>query len=239
MGKDLRKKLCLMIFTLGAVLTLTGCFGSKKEAVEKEIEAIAAVRAAGVEAQAAAPADTKGSGVQAASESGSEETTSTAAAETKKAAGKDESIRVMTGTVKDAGTSTVTVVSERYPDGVIFSKEDAVTQFENGLLLDQEITLFYLGEIKNGNASEVTVQFIRDKRDKDSECQAAMISGKVVSVGMSAITIETEDGKSISFEQDPKPVNLTGGPLEGDTVTILYSYHDEGGDGAVVPELIR
>ena len=236
MVKDLKKKLCFVILTMGAVLALAGCTGSKKEAVEQEI---AAALTSGAQMQAAAQADVKAAGIQAVSENASEESTSPAVAETKKPEEQDESFRVLTGSVKDAGTNTVTVVSDRYPDGVTFSKENAVTQFENGLLLDQEITLFYQGEIKNGDTSETMVQFIRDKRDKDNECQAAVISGKVISVGMSAITIETEAGKSISFEQDPKPVNLTNGPLEGDAVTILYSYNDEGGDGAVVPELIR
>lgn len=235
MAKGLKKKICLVILAAGAVLTLAGCSGSKKEAVNQEI---AAVGTAGLEEPAAAvAAEANVAELQTVSEGIAEG--STAAAETKKADAQDASIRILTGKVTDAGTGTVTIMSERYPGGVTFSKEDVVTQFENGLLLEQEITIFYQGEIENGSAAEVKVQFIRDKRDKDNECQAVVISGKVVSVGMSAITIETEAGKTISFEQDPKPVNLTNGPVEGDTVTILYSYNDEGGDGAVVPELIR
>ena len=54
---------------------------------------------------------------------------------------------------------------------------------------------------------------------------------------MSVITIKTGAGTEVSFEQEPKPVNLTSGPLEGDKVTIFYS-HKPGGT-IYVPELIQ
>lgn len=148
-------------------------------------------------------------------------------------------VGMITGTVKDAGMSTVVITNQKYPEGITFLKEDAATGFAEGLLADHEITIFYSGEIKDGDASGVTVELLRDKRDGDDTSEAAKVSGTVVSIGMSVISIETEDGKIISFEQDPKPVNMAEGPVEGDKVTIIYSYQDESNEGAVVPELIR
>lgn len=54
---------------------------------------------------------------------------------------------------------------------------------------------------------------------------------------MSVITIKTGTGTEVSFEQEPKPVNLTSGPLEGDKVTIFYSHKP--GETIYVPELIQ
>lgn len=146
----------------------------------------------------------------------------------------EEEIGMMTGEVKDAAMNTLVVANEQYPDGIEFSKEDAAVSLSDGLVLDEEVTVFFRGTLKKGAA--LTAELVRDKRDGDEDCEAGLISGEVLGIGMSAVTIRTEDGKEISFEQDPKPVNLTEGPAEGTKVSIFYSCKK--GEQWYVPELI-
>lgn len=152
---------------------------------------------------------------------------------------KGEMIHLLSGVVTDAEADTVTIRSGRYPDGITFSKGSAALGLTSELAAGKEITVFYRGEISNGDTSGVTPELLRDKREGDEEAQAAMATGEIISIGMSVITIETADGKNISFEQDPKPVNTTKQTVEGDLVTIIYSYQDEAREGAVMLELIK
>lgn len=149
----------------------------------------------------------------------------------------EDEISIFCGTVKDAGMNTVVVANKDYPDGVVFAKEDAAVSLADGLLLDHEVTVFYRGKIDLSASSGVQAELVRDPREGDKDCQAGVVSGEVLGVGMSVITIKTKSGTEVSFEQDPKPVNLTGGPLEGDTVTIFYSHKQ--GETIYVPELIQ
>ena len=89
------------------------------------------------------------------------------------------------------------------------------------------------------SSSGVKAELVRDPRDGDKDCLAGVVSGEVLGVGMSVITIKTGTGTEteVSFEQEPKPVNLTSGPLEGDKVTIFY-YHTPRLT-IYVPELIQ
>lgn len=149
----------------------------------------------------------------------------------------EDEINIMCGTVKDAGMNTVVVANEEYPDGVVFAKEDAAVSLTGGLAIDHEVTVFYRGEIKLEDSKPVHAELVRDPREGDKDCLAGVVSGEVLGVGMSVITIRTEEGTEVSFEQDPKPVNLSEGPVEGDDVTIFYS-HKKGGT-IYVPELIQ
>lgn len=146
----------------------------------------------------------------------------------------EEAVGMFTGTVKDAAMNTLVVANSSYPDGITFSKEDAAVSLADGLKLDQEVTVFYRGGLKEKEA--MTAELVRDKRDGDETGEAGVISGEVLGIGMSAVTIRTKEGKEISFEQDPKPVNLTEGPQEGAKVSILYSCKK--GEQWYVPELI-
>lgn len=150
-----------------------------------------------------------------------------------------DTVNIINGVVTDAAADTVTITTGKYPEGITFLKANAAGGLGEELAAGQEITIFYRGDIKDGETSGVTAELLRDKRDGDEEAQAAMATGKIISIGMSVITIETADGKNISFEQDPKPVNTTEGPIEGDQVTMIYSYQDEAREGAVMLELIR
>ena len=147
---------------------------------------------------------------------------------------------ILTGTVEDAAMNTIVVANDQFPDGVTFSKEDAAVSLEDGLLLDEEVTVFYLGTLagdgKLEDGSVPAAQLVRDVREGDEERQAGIVSGKVLGMGMSVLTIRTADGQEISFEQDPKPVNLTDGPADGEEVSVLYS--NEKDIPWYVPELI-
>ena len=123
--------------------------------------------------------------------------------------------------VKDAGMNTMVVANKEYPDGVVFAKEDAAVSLADGLLLEHEVTVFYRGKIDLSSSSGVKAELVRDPRDGDKDCLAGVVSGEVLGVGMSVITIKTGTGTEVSFEQEPKPVNLTSGPLEGDKERIM------------------
>lgn len=238
-----RYTLTLAILILGTVSLLSGC--AKKQASGESASA-AVTASSGGSAEAGATvngsAPSKGSN-QTSGRAESSEPETAAPTLPEKPEGRPvegEAVHVICGTVKDAGMSTVTITSKAYPDGITFLKDDAATSFSEGLLLDHEITVFYSGEIKDQDTSKVAVELLRDKREGDENCQAAMISGKVLGVGMSALLIGTEDGRELGFEQNPKPVNLTEGPNEEEQVTILYSFpKGKQLEGDLVPELIR
>lgn len=149
----------------------------------------------------------------------------------------EDEINILCGTVKDAGMNTLVVANEEYPDGVVFAKEDAAVSLTGGLAIDHEVTVFYRGEIKLEDSKSVHAELVRDPREGDKDCLAGVVSGEVLGVGMSVITIRTEEGTEVSFDQDPKPVNLAAGPVEGDDVTIFYSHKQ--GETIYIPELIQ
>lgn len=239
-----RHTLALTVLLLGTVGLLSGC--AKKQTASGESASAAVTASSGAAAEAGATADGDAASKESAQTSGPADSSESKTAEPtlpEKPEGRPvegQEVHVMCGTVKDAGMSTVTVTSKAYPDGITFLKEDAATSFSEGLLLDHEITVFYSGEMRDQDSSKVTVELLRDKREGDENCQAAMVSGKVLGVGMSALLIGTEDGRELGFEQNPKPVNLTEGPNEEEQVTILYSFpKGKQLEGDLVPELIR
>lgn len=225
--KNIKKYLGMAVLVSLAAMTIS-CDGKSEAAVKNETTETVQIQAA------AAAID-----VQSATQPVIQETTIATVVKAETLSEADSILlHVISGTVTDAGTGTVTIKTDRYPEGVTFSITDVATGLSEGLLVDQEITVFYRGDIRGGDASGVAAELLRDKREGDVEAQAAEVTGKVSEIGMSVISIETTDGRYLSFEQNPKPVNMTTGPLEGDTVTILYSYQDEGQEGAVAPELI-
>lgn len=232
-SKKVMKLVAAAVLTAGIAAAVSGCARKAETAASTaaETETVAESGAAGTVAETAAESGPAENAAETAAQS-------TAASKTQ-AGVNGEVVGVITGTVTEAGMSTVAITTPKYSEGITFPKEDAATGFAEGLLPDQEITIFYRGEIKGGDTSGVTVELLRDKRDGDEDAEASMITGTVVGIGMSVITLETEDGKTVSFEQDPKPVNMTDGPMEGEKVTLIYSYQDEASEGAVVPELIR
>lgn len=234
-SKKVMKLVAAAVLTAGIAAAVSGCARKAETAASTaaETETAAESGAAGTVAESETAAESG------AAENAAETAAQSTAASKNQAGVSGEVVGVITGTVTEAGMSTVAITMPKYPEGITFLKEDAATGFAEGLLPDQEITIFYRGEIKGGDTSGVTVELLRDKRDGDEDAEASMITGTVVGIGMSVITLETEDGKTVSFEQDPKPVNMTDGPMEGEKVTLIYSYQDEASEGAVVPELIR
>lgn len=123
----------------------------------------------------------------------------------------EDDIGIFCGTVKDAGMNTMVVANKEYPAGVAFAKEDAAVSLADGLLLEHEVTVFYRGKIDLSSSSGVKAELVRDPRDGDKDCRAGVVSGKVLGVGMSVITIKTGAGTEVSFEQEPKRLTSQAG----------------------------
>ena len=210
------------VLAAGIIFALPAVSGCAKKPVPAESQTVQETEAQAESSQAPA-------------ESAQEETTAANPHEMPELK-SEETVGILSGTVKDATMNTVIVANEEYPDGVAFSKEDAGVNLAGGLLIDHKVTVLYRGEIGKEKDASVMAELVRDERDGDQDREAGVISGEVMSVGMSVITIRTSDGTEISFEQDPKPVNLTSGPLEGDKVMIYYSCQK--GETVYAPELI-
>lgn len=227
--KSIGKKLFAITLAASVALTMAGCSRKPEETAMPETQSAAAAVTVPV-AVAEETGEVKAQAAAAEVE---------AVPEIVKSAVIEMTMDAITGQVTDAGMSTVTITTDKYPEGITFLKEDVPVSFADGLTVGQEITVFYSGELQDGDASAVSVELIRDKREHDEDIQVAAITGRIAAIGMSAVTIETEDGRTASFEQDPKPVTTTDGLKETDKVTIIYSYQDEGSEGAIVPELIK
>lgn len=220
--KRSRKYAAAVALALAVVLTAAGAAGCAKKEKPAETAAVTEAQTQG---------STKETGETAESTASS---TLEAPERTMPKLQSEEAVGMFTGTVKDAAMNTLVVANSDYPDGITFSKEDAAVSLADGLKLDEEVTVFYRGELKEKEA--MMAELVRDKRDGDEDGEAGVISGEVLGIGMSAVTIRTKEGKEISFEQDPKPVNVTDGPQEGMEVSIFYSCKK--GEQWYVPELI-
>lgn len=217
--KNSRNYAAAAALTLAVILTAAGAAGCTKKEKPAETAAV-------TEAQTQEPAEETAESTDSSTLEVPERTMPKLQSE--------EAVGMFTGTVKDAAMNTLVVANSDYPDGVTFSKEDAAVSLADGLKLDEEVTVFYRGELKEKEA--MMAELVRDKRDGDEDGEAGVISGEVLGIGMSAVTIRTKDGKELSFEQDPKPVNVTDGPQEGMEVSIFYSCKK--GEQWYVPELI-
>lgn len=220
--KKSRKYAAAAALALAVVLTAAGAAGCAKKEKPAETAAVTEAQTQG---------STKETGETAES---TDSSTLEAPERTMPKLQSEEAVGMFTGTVKDAAMNTLVVANSDYPDGITFSKEDAAVSLADGLKLDEEVTVFYRGELKEKEA--MMAELVRDKRDGDEDGEAGVISGEVLGIGMSAVTIRTKEGKEISFEQDPKPVNVTDGPQEGMEVSIFYSCKK--GEQWYVPELI-
>lgn len=220
--KNSRNYAAAAALTLAVILTAAGAAGCTKKEKPAETAAVTEAQTQG---------STKETGETAES---TDSSTLEAPERTMPKLQSEEAVGMFTGTVKDAAMNTLVVANSDYPDGITFSKEDAAVSLADGLKLDEEVTVFYRGELKEKEA--MMAELVRDKRDGDEDGEAGVISGEVLGIGMSAVTIRTKDGKELSFEQDPKPVNVTDGPQEGMEVSIFYSCKK--GEQWYVPELI-
>ncbi len=160
---------------------------------------------------------------------------------------EEESIGIFSGTVEEETAGRLLVSNEAYPEGIAFAADsslysaelmDVESSLEAEAISGREVTVFYRGDLEGEDPDEElpSVVLVREARDGDETRTAGEVSGEVLGMGMSVITIRTDEGQEISFEQDPRPVNATDGPMEGERVTILYSEED--GGQWYVPELI-
>lgn len=162
---------------------------------------------------------------------------------------EEESIGIFSGTVEEETADQLLVSNEAYPEGIAFVADrtlysaelmDVESSLEAEAISGREVTVFYRGDLEAAGEDPdeelPSVVLVREARDGDETRTAGEVSGEVLGMGMSVITIRTDEGQEISFEQDPRPVNATDGPMEGERVTILYSEED--GGQWYVPELI-
>lgn len=123
---------------------------------------------------------------------------------------------VVTGEVTDAGMNTVTVVSEVDGQEYHFLKEDAEIHLEDGLKIGSNVEVVYSGVLEGTDATGVQVLLIQDNLRKT-------ITGTVVSEGMSAIQIETEDGRQLAFSKELAESDRADSAAEGGKVTLEYT----------------
>ena len=133
----------------------------------------------------------------------------------------EDDIGIFCGTVKDAGMNTMVVANKEYPDGVVFAKEGCGRKPGGRTASGTRGHGLLPGKIDLSSSSGVKAELIRDPRDGDKDCRAGVVSGEVLGVGMSVITIKTGAGTEVSLNRNPSRLTLTSGPLEGDKVTIF------------------
>lgn len=64
--------------------------------------------------------------------------------------------------------------------------------------------------------------------EDSTDAELKTVSGEVKAVGMSAVTIVTEDGEEMSFLKEDTEVDIADGIQEGIFVTITYQENEEG-----------
>ena len=156
----------------------------------------------------------------------------------------------VTGVVTDAAMNTLTV---KMADGaeLSFSTMDATVDMKDGLLLGDTVAITYTGDIKDGDTSGASVTLVRDGADNSKNplrlaaasesaapdapvegepAQEQSITGTVQAIGMSAVTIKTDDGTELSFLMDGVEITVSEGPLEGDRLTLVYTGTINGTD---------
>ena len=165
-----------------------------------------------------------------------------------------EAETTVTGTVTDATMNTTTIQTS---DGkeLTFAMEGADISMKDGLLLGDVVAITYKGDLKDGDTTGVTVVKMTDgadnstnplRQEEDSMPTEgeiapegdAMITGVVVAAGMSATTIQTDDGTELSFLTDEAEKTVTDGIQEGKRVTIVYTGEILGTDTSAVTVLL-
>ncbi len=231
----------LLAAALCGALALTAC-GQKSGSAETTVADTTTAGTSAAETTAAAIEETAAEATTAAEvEEAAEEATTAAESESEAAEGESrtddaeaesdgnivgaggagiriqiENPGVVTGEVTDAGMSTVTVVSEVDGQEYRFSKEDAEIHLEDGLKIGSNVEVVYSGVLEGTDTTGVQVLLIQDNLRKT-------ITGTVVSEGMSAIQIETEDGRQLAFSKELAESNRADSAAEGGKVTLEYT----------------
>ncbi len=130
---------------------------------------------------------------------------------------------IVTGEVTDVGMSTVTVRSEVDGEEYTFSREDAETYLEDGLVVGGFVEVVYSGVPDGTDTTGVQVLLIQDNIRKT-------ITGTVVDEEMSTIRIETEDGRELTFSKELAESDRPEGSVPGAAVTLEYTGEIFDGD---------
>lgn len=197
------KRLTVTMAAILLVVSMSAC-GGKKEAVPTE-----PVTTAATEPETTVPETTI-----------APETTSAMTGESK----------TIIGEILDAAMNTIIIRTEDGKD-LIFGKEDAETDLENGLVIGNSVIIEYTGEIDGTNASEAKVLKI-----SDHAAESMTITGEVLDGSMTTIMIKTEDGKELMFDTVDAETDYKDGLLIGNSVAIEYTGEINGTDvsGATV-----
>lgn len=138
--------------------------------------------------------------------------------------------KTIIGEILDAAMNTIIIRTEDGKD-LIFGKEDAETDLENGLVIGNSVIIEYTGEIDGTNASETKVLKI-----SDHAAESMTITGEVLDGSMNTIMIKIEDGKELTFDTVDAETDYKDGLLIGNSVAIEYTGEINGTDvsGATV-----
>ncbi|MFV0351302.1 MAG: hypothetical protein ACK5JF_03190 [Oscillospiraceae bacterium] len=121
--------------------------------------------------------------------------------------------RAIGGAIEDATMNTITI--KTIAGGTYsFTKENASVEVENGLLIGENVTIYYTGTLQDAQNQTAEAVRITDE---------ATLTGKITDATMNTITIGIEGDKVFSFGTEDASVEAADGLLIGETVTIYYT----------------
>lgn len=121
--------------------------------------------------------------------------------------------RAIGGAIEDATMNTITI--KTIAGGTYsFTKENASVEVGNGLLIGENVTIYYTGTLQDAQNQTAEAVRITDE---------ATLTGKITDATMNTITIGIEGDKVFSFGTEDASVEAADGLLIGETVTIYYT----------------
>lgn len=121
--------------------------------------------------------------------------------------------RAIGGAIEDATMNTITI--KTIAGGTYsFTKDNASVEVENGLLIGENVTIYYTGTLQDAQNQTAEAVRITDE---------ATLTGKITDATMNTITIGIEGDKVFSFGTEDASVEAADGLLIGETVTIYYT----------------
>lgn len=121
--------------------------------------------------------------------------------------------RAIGGAIEDATMNTITIKTIA-GDTYSFTKENASVEVGNGLLIGENVTIYYTGTLQDAQNQTAEAVRITDE---------TTLTGKITDATMNTITIGIEGDKVFSFGTEDASVEAADGLLIGETVTIYYT----------------
>lgn len=129
------------------------------------------------------------------------------------------------GFIQEESTMNVFVIRTREGEVYSFTKtDDTVIEAEDGIIMGNPVTITYSGTINSTDTSNATLLKVVDKVSPNKEVFS--LEGVIETIGMSAVTIKTEDGSSESFLKENTEVLMKESLTEGLSVNIIYTQEN-------------